>query len=136
VKHGKLTWFPIEAVHPEHTNVTDDIEQETEVDTDDEVESTAEAETDDDVVVDLDAAEAYEQRVDQLQETVEAQQEQIEKLEALLLDLSVRAADDRGLGVCPECHGPVEKVGARGRTKSVYVRDPDGNLVEIGTYGE
>lgn len=91
--------------------MTDDIEQETEVDTDDDVASTAESETEEDVVVDLDSAEAYEQRVDQLQETVAEQQEQIEELENLLLDLSVRAADDRGLGVCPECHGPVEKVG-------------------------
>ncbi|QZX99113.1 hypothetical protein [Halobaculum rubrum] len=91
--------------------MTDDSQQETEADTDDESESQAEAETDDaDVVVDLDSAEAYEQRVDQLQETVENQQERIEELEDLLLDLSTRAADDRGLGVCPECHGPVEKV--------------------------
>jgi RNA polymerase-binding transcription factor DksA len=63
-----------------------------------------------DVVVDLDSAEAYEQRVDQLQETVEEQEARIEELEELLLDMSVRAADDRGMGVCPECHGPVEKV--------------------------
>lgn len=91
--------------------MTEDIDQDTQVDTDEEVESQAEQETEDaDVVVDLDSAEEYEQRVDQLQETVEEQQEQIEELEDLLLDLSVRAADDRGLGVCPECHGPVEKV--------------------------
>jgi len=31
-------------------------------------------------------------------------------------------------------HGPVEKVGARGPMESVYVRDPDGNLVEIAAY--
>lgn len=111
MEHGKLTWFAIEAMQGQEVNVTDDIEQDTEVETDDEVTSQAESETEDtDVVVDLDSAEAYEQRVDQLQETVEDQQEQIEELEDLLLDLSVRAADDRGLGVCPECHGPVEKV--------------------------
>ena len=28
-------------------------------------------------------------------------------------------------------HGPVEKTGATGRLWSVYVRDPDGNLIEI-----
>lgn len=28
-------------------------------------------------------------------------------------------------------HGPVDKVGARAALRSVYVRDPDGNLVEI-----
>lgn len=33
-------------------------------------------------------------------------------------------------------HGPVEKVGALGPMTSVYVRDPDGNLVELATYGE
>jgi catechol 2,3-dioxygenase-like lactoylglutathione lyase family enzyme len=27
--------------------------------------------------------------------------------------------------------GPVERAGARGRLRSVYLRDPDGNLVEI-----
>lgn len=37
--------------------------------------------------------------------------------------------------------GPVERPGARGHDgsvhlTSVYFRDPDGNLVEIGTYGE
>lgn len=63
-----------------------------------------------DVVVDLDSAEAYEQRVDELETLVEKQGEQIEELEDLLVDLSVRAADDRGMGVCPECHGPVEKI--------------------------
>ncbi|GAB7011628.1 VOC family protein [Halorubrum trueperi] len=31
-------------------------------------------------------------------------------------------------------HGPVEKIGARGRMESVYVRDPDGNLVELARY--
>lgn len=31
-------------------------------------------------------------------------------------------------------HGPVEKVGARGPMRSVYVRDPDGNLVELSRY--
>lgn len=39
---------------------------------------------------------------------------------------------DRGVDVV---HGPVEKVGARGKMDSVYVRDPDGNLVELARYG-
>ncbi|MFB6168500.1 MAG: VOC family protein [Haloferacaceae archaeon] len=30
--------------------------------------------------------------------------------------------------------GPVEKTGARGPMDSVYVRDPDGNLVEFASY--
>lgn len=34
----------------------------------------------------------------------------------------------------PIVHGPVEKVGARGSMESVYVRDPDGNLVELARY--
>ncbi|XVH32579.1 VOC family protein [Haloferacaceae archaeon DSL9] len=32
--------------------------------------------------------------------------------------------------------GPVDKVGARGPLRSVYFRDPDGNLVEIGEFRE
>ncbi|MBR1552621.1 MAG: VOC family protein [Schwartzia sp.] len=30
----------------------------------------------------------------------------------------------------------VERHGARGAMKSIYLRDPDGNLVELGFYGE
>ncbi|WP_302488653.1 VOC family protein [uncultured Mitsuokella sp.] len=30
--------------------------------------------------------------------------------------------------------GPVERHGARGRMKSIYLRDPDGNLVELCHY--
>jgi catechol 2,3-dioxygenase-like lactoylglutathione lyase family enzyme len=30
--------------------------------------------------------------------------------------------------------GPVQKTGARGLLESVYVRDPDGNLIEISRY--
>jgi catechol 2,3-dioxygenase-like lactoylglutathione lyase family enzyme len=28
-------------------------------------------------------------------------------------------------------HGPVDKVGARGALRSIYFRDPDGNLIEV-----
>jgi catechol 2,3-dioxygenase-like lactoylglutathione lyase family enzyme len=38
------------------------------------------------------------------------------------------------LGV-PVVEGPVRRTGALGPMTSVYVRDPDGNLVEISSYG-
>ena len=38
-------------------------------------------------------------------------------------------------GVAVE-QGPVEKAGALGPIQSVYCRDPDGNLIEISTYGD
>ncbi len=35
----------------------------------------------------------------------------------------------------PVIEGPVPRAGALGPMTSVYVRDPDGNLVEISSYG-
>jgi catechol 2,3-dioxygenase-like lactoylglutathione lyase family enzyme len=32
--------------------------------------------------------------------------------------------------------GPVERTGAMGTIRSVYLRDPDGNLLEISEYVE
>jgi len=50
----------------------------------------------------------------------------------LLSDLAVAAWEERfaAHGV-PLEHGPVAKTGAMGPLMSVYVRDPDGNLIEI-----
>ena len=42
----------------------------------------------------------------------------------------VDAIDPAGLDVV---EGPVERTGAVGPIRSVYVRDPDGNLVELST---
>ena len=39
----------------------------------------------------------------------------------------------RGHGVAVE-EGPVDRTGARGPMRSVYVRDPDRNLVELAVY--
>ncbi|SHK09185.1 Catechol 2,3-dioxygenase [Roseomonas rosea] len=41
----------------------------------------------------------------------------------------------RDCGVTVEA-GPVEKAGALGTINSVYCRDPDGNLIEISSYGD
>ena len=41
----------------------------------------------------------------------------------------------RDCGVAVEL-GPVAKQGALGPIRSVYCRDPDGNLIEIASYGE
>jgi len=39
----------------------------------------------------------------------------------------------RGLGI-PIEEGPVDRTGALGPVRSVYVRDPDANLVEVAEY--
>lgn len=87
--------------------MSDSQEEATEERTEEQTE--AEEVLDDDVVLDLEAAEEYEEVIDQLQDRIDEQQEQIEELNDLMLDLSVRVADDRAMGVCPECHGAVIK---------------------------
>ena len=47
--------------------------------------------------------------------------------------LDVVVDELRGHGVAIE-EGPVERTGARGQIRSVYVRDPDDNLVELSNY--
>lgn len=91
--------------------MTDVSEDETETTTEEAATEEATADTfAEDVVLDLESAEAYERDMDELLEAVEQQQQQIEELEALILDLSTRVADGRDIGVCPDCHGPVERV--------------------------
>jgi len=41
----------------------------------------------------------------------------------------------KGCGVTVEL-GPITKAGALGSITSVYCRDPDGNLIEVATYGD
>jgi hypothetical protein len=73
-------------------------------------EETAQEESiDEDIVLDIDSAADSETRLDQLQETVREQSEAIDDLQGLLMDLSTRVADDGGMGVCTDCHGPVVK---------------------------
>ncbi|MFC7324789.1 hypothetical protein ACFQMF_09375 [Halorubrum rutilum] len=99
-------------------------ETETETETTDETEETTERETETEATaLDMEALDAYEDRVEELssaleereetieelESVVEEQSEQIEKLEGRFLDLSARVADGRNLGVCPECNGPTEK---------------------------
>ena len=43
------------------------------------------------------------------------------------------AANLKARGVAIEM-GPVERTGAEGRLRSVYCRDPDGNLIEVSNY--
>jgi catechol 2,3-dioxygenase-like lactoylglutathione lyase family enzyme len=47
------------------------------------------------------------------------------------IDAVVEHLGARGV---PVEEGPVERTGARGPMTSVYLRDPDGNLLEIATY--
>jgi len=49
------------------------------------------------------------------------------------LEEVIRELGNHGI---PIVEGPVPRTGARGRIRSVYVRDPDLNLVEISNYVE
>lgn len=94
-------------------------DEQTEAETEDDTEHAEADDTEGDVVLDVDAAEAYETRIDELEATVEEQGERIEELEDLLLDLSTRVADGRDMGVCPDCHGPVVKMRRFLRSNSI-----------------
>jgi catechol 2,3-dioxygenase-like lactoylglutathione lyase family enzyme len=48
-------------------------------------------------------------------------------------DLGTLAARLASLGIAIE-EGPVARTGARGSITSLYLRDPDGNLVEVARY--
>jgi hypothetical protein len=82
-----------------------DTTAEREAEQSDEVQVEAVDSESDEAVLDVEAAADAEA----LREKLEEQQEEIEELQDLLLDLSVRVADDKGMGVCPDCHGPVMK---------------------------
>ena len=47
------------------------------------------------------------------------------------LDQVMATLKDQGVAIID---GPVDKTGAMGPIKSVYFRDPDGNLVEVSNY--
>jgi catechol 2,3-dioxygenase-like lactoylglutathione lyase family enzyme len=48
-------------------------------------------------------------------------------------NISAAISHLNSVGVALEL-GPVERIGAHGRGKSVYFRDPDGNLIELLSY--
>lgn len=47
------------------------------------------------------------------------------------LDEVIAVLNDNGIAIL---EGPVDRTGATGTIRSVYVRDPDGNLIEISNY--
>jgi catechol 2,3-dioxygenase-like lactoylglutathione lyase family enzyme len=53
----------------------------------------------------------------------------------LIADVELEEVIDhlRSLAI-PVVEGPVQRAGAKGPIDSVYIRDPDGNLVEISSY--
>ena len=47
------------------------------------------------------------------------------------LDEAVQELEQRGVTII---EGPVDRTGANGPIRSIYLRDPDGNLVELSNY--
>ena len=82
-------------------------EEEIEADTEEEVEA-SETESSE-AVLDVESVEQQTADVEELRDVIEEQSERIEDLEDSLLDLSTRVAYDDGIGVCPDCNGPVIK---------------------------
>jgi catechol 2,3-dioxygenase-like lactoylglutathione lyase family enzyme len=48
------------------------------------------------------------------------------------LDDVLRALTDKNVAIE---EGPVARTGSLGPIRSIYIRDPDGNLIELSTYG-
>lgn len=88
-----------------------------------EAEDAEDVSVDEEVVLDLESATEYEQRIETLEATVEEQREQIEELNDLLLDLSTRVADGNDIGVCPDCHGPVVRINRWIRANTIECTD-------------
>jgi hypothetical protein len=83
-------------------------EEEIEVETEESIDA-SETETAE-AVLDVESVEQRERSIEELRERVDEQRERIEDLQGLVLDLSTRVADGDGVGVCPDCHGPVVKI--------------------------
>ena len=83
----------------------------------------SETESEDEVVLDVDAV--ADADTEALAQRLEEQEERISELEDLVLDLSVRVADDQAMGVCPDCHGPVMKMSRWIRPDTIECRRCD-----------
>lgn len=87
---------------------TEEVQETVETETTTETESESKEE---EAVLDLDAMAQQETVAGDVRDTLRRQQEQIEELNNMVVDLSTRLADNDGVGVCPDCHGPVRKAG-------------------------
>ncbi len=88
-----------------------------------EVDTTEESSTEATATLDVEAATGQETTVEDLQQQIKNQEERINELEGLLTDLSVRVADGRDMGVCPDCGGPVTKVSRWFRSDTIECAD-------------
>lgn len=75
-----------------------------------------------DAAIELESVAEYEQRIEEFRSLAEAQQDQIEALNDMIIDLSTRVADGLDISGCPECYGPLVRKNRLFRNDTIECR--------------